>query len=505
MKFIRKFFAGRIFITVVLLLMQIAWTTWFFLRLSASNVAINTLLGVVAVLLVIHLIGSDAKPAYRIVWIVLIMALPILGGLLYLFIGINWTPRRLRRLIRRGHDALRPELASSGVPDSACGSPRLAARSRYIRSLTDYPLYANTDVKYYPVGEDMFADMLEAVRGAETFIFLEYFIVSPGKMWDELYAVLREKAALGVNVRVIVDDMGSLFLLPDDFTRTLERDGIRCLRFNPFVPFLSVVMNNRDHRKILVVDGKTAFNGGINLSDEYINHTHPFGHWKDTGVRLQGDAVRSFTAMFLELWQSEKREAVSLAPYAVDEPAPYAEGFVQPFGDSPLDREPVSAGVYVDILAAATDYVYIMTPYLIIDDVMREALAAAAKRGVDVRILTPGIPDKKLVYRLTRSHYPPLLAAGVRIFEYTPGFVHAKSFVSDDVCAVVGTINLDYRSLFLHFECGTYFEQMPAVAAVRDDTLAAMKAGREVLPSDCRPGFWGRMLDALLRIVAPLC
>ena len=504
MRFIRKFFAGRIFITAVLLLLQIAWTTRFFLRLSASSVAINTILGVVAVLLVVYLIGSDTQPAYRIVWIVLIMALPILGGLLYLFIGINWTPHRLRRLIGRGHDALRPELAASGVPDHACGSPRLAARSRYIRTLTDYPLYANTDVKYYPVGEEMFADMLETVRGAKRFIFLEYFIIAPGKMWDELYAVLREKAARGVEVRLIVDDMGSLFLLPDDFVRTLERDGIRCLRFNPFVPLLSVVMNNRDHRKILVVDGHTAFNGGINLSDEYINHTHPFGHWKDTGVRLRGDAVRSFTAMFLELWQSEKNEAVSLAPYGPDAPAPPSPGFVQPFGDSPLDHEPVSAGVYIDILAAAADYVYIMTPYLIIDDVMREALTAAAKRGVDVRILTPGIPDKKLVYRLTRSHYRPLLAAGVRIFEYTPGFVHAKSFVSDDVCAVVGTINLDYRSLFLHFECGTYFEYAPAVAGVRDDTLAAMAAGREVHMADHRPGFFGGLLDALLRIVAPL-
>lgn len=508
MYIIKKLFSGRIFITIVLLLVQIVWTTLFFLRLTKYSVALSILFGILSVLIVLHLVGSDMNPAYRTVWIIFIMALPILGGLLYLFIGTNWTPKQLRSRIARGHDAIVSDLRGAGVPDGATGCPRASARSRYIRTVTDYPLYDGSRVKYYPVGEAMFADMMEAVESAEHFIFLEYFIISPGKMWDELYAALRRKAAAGVEVRLMVDDMGSLFLIPDDFARTLEADGIRCLRFNPFVPLLSVVMNNRDHRKILVVDGHTAFNGGINLADEYINHTHPFGHWKDTGVRVEGEAVRTFTAMFLELWQAGKNEAVSLEPYLPHRYHPQefaSEGFVQPFGDSPLDGEPVSANVYADILAAATDYVYIMTPYLIIDDVMRASLVAAAKRGVDVRIVTPGIPDKKMVFRLTRSHYRPLLEAGVRIYEYTPGFVHAKSFVSDDACAVVGTINLDYRSLYLHFECGTYFVNCGAVADVREDSLAAMRAGREVQLSDCRPGFFGGLLDAVLRIIEPLC
>lgn len=508
MYIIKKLFSGRIFITAVLLLVQIVWTTLFFLRLTEYSVVLNVLFGVLSLLIVLHLIGNDENPAYRTVWIVFIMALPILGGLLYVFIGTNHTPKKLRRRIERGHQAIVEDLRAAGVPDDASGCPRMASRSRYIRTVTDNPLYDGSTVKYYPVGEAMFADMMQAVESAEHFIFLEYFIIAPGKMWDELYAALCRKAAAGVEVRLMVDDMGSLFLIPDDFARTLEAHGIRCLRFNPFVPLLSVVMNNRDHRKILVVDGHTAFNGGINLADEYINHTHPHGHWKDTGVRVTGEAVRSFTAMFLELWQAGKNESVSLEPYLPHRwhPQPFAsEGFVQPFGDSPLDGEPVSANVYADILAAATKYVYIMTPYLIIDDVMQASLTAAARRGVDVRIVTPGIPDKKLVFRLTRSHYRPLLEAGVRIYEYTPGFVHAKSFVSDDECAVVGTINLDYRSLYLHFECGTYFQHCAAVADVREDSLAAMRAGREVSLSDCRPGFFGGLLDAVLRIAAPLC
>ena len=368
----------------------------------------------------------------------------------------------------------------------------------------------DSDVKYYPLGEEMYADMLRALESAEHFIFLEYFIIQPGKMWDGIAEILKRKAAQGVDVRLICDDMGSLFLLPQGFAREMERSGVKTLMFNPFIPVLSLAMNNRDHRKIMDVDGHTVFTGGVNLSDEYINAVELHGHWKDTGVRVTGEAAWNFTAMFLEFWHAYRPESANepldaFRPHAYH-PAPFAgEGWVQPFSDSPLDGEAVSAGVYIDILAQARDYVYIFTPYLIIDDVMQAALCAAAKRGVDVRIVTPGVPDKKVVYRLTRSYYAPLLRAGVRIYEYTPGFIHAKSYLSDDTTGVVGTINMDYRSLYLHFECAAYIYRNSVVYDVEHDFEETLKKCSLITMEDCKNYSWmGKKLGRLMRLIAPL-
>ena len=371
-----------------------------------------------------------------------------------------------------------------------------ASLARYLRGRGGgFPVYGNTAVTYFNGGEAKFAELLRQLETAEHYIFLEYFIVRSGKMWSGVEEILMRKAAQGVDVRLIYDDFGSLLGLPTDFVVRMERAHIRCIPFNPVVPLLSLVMNHRDHRKIVVIDGKVAYTGGINLADEYINAITRFGYWKDAGLRIEGTAVWNFTVMFLDFWNAFRPQLAVL---------PASDGVVQPYADSPLDEEPVAETVYLDILAQSQQYVYFYTPYLAIGEEMLDALRNAAKRGVDVRLVLPGIPDKKLVFRLSRSYYLPLLQAGVRIYEYTPGFLHAKCWVSDDRAAVVGSINMDYRSLFLHFECGVLLQHNSQVAALRDDVRATLPQCREIHISDCRTSIPGTLLDSVLRLLSPL-
>lgn len=512
MKKILKFLSGRVFIVGLLLFLQIVWLVFSFWKLTAYSAWIDLAFTLLSVLIILYIINSDDIAGFKIGWIILILLLPVSGGLLYVLFGGHLPARRMKIKLAQQHEKMHAELPAdeNAVKSLHDADVRTSSCSRYIEKWSGYPVCTNTDVKYYPCGEVMFEDMLRALESAQHFIFLEYFIIHPGKMWNQIEAILKKKAAQGVDVRLIYDDMGSLFLVPDDFVKNLESSGIKTLRFNPFVPVLSLAMNNRDHRKILVVDGHTAFNGGINLADEYINEISVHGYWKDTGVRHRGDAVWNFTAMFLEFWHAYRPESaeepIDLFRPHTYHPEPFeGKGWVQPFSDSPIDGEAVSASVYADILAQAKNYVYIYTPYLIIDDVLQSAICAAAKRGVDVRIVTPGKPDKKIVYRMTQSYYEPLLRAGVRIFEYEPGFIHAKSYLADDIMGVIGTINMDYRSLYLHFECGSYFYRSPVLDELKADVMDTLSKCREVTIADCQRHFWSRLLDAVLRIAAPLC
>ena len=497
----------RIAITGLLIAVQLVWFLTFFTKLAHYASWLSILFTVLSALMVLYVVSKDENPAYKIGWIILIELLPLLGGLLYLFFGNKRPSRRMKARYDRDRPAFEPLYAQDPAQlDGLEG--RMAATARYVREIGPYPVWKNTDVTYYPIGEEMYAAMLEALERAEHFIFLEYFIITENSsMWQSILSILERKAAQGVDVRLIYDDLGSVALLPGGYDKQLEARGIRCLAFNPFVPFLSLVMNNRDHRKILSIDGHTVFNGGINLSDEYINLTHPHGHWKDTGVRLNGEAAWNFTVMFLETWHAFRpgpEDFDAFRPHAWH-PGPFSgSGWVQPFGDSPLDNEPLSENIYIEILSQAQDYVYINTPYLVISNEMQTALSTAAKRGVDVRIVTPGIPDKAIVYQLTRSYYAPLLRAGVRIYEYTPGFIHAKSYLADDDLGVVGTINMDYRSLYLHFECGTLMYRCRALLDLKKDYQALFQVSREVSLEDCRRGFFGRLFSAVLRVLAPL-
>ena len=495
---------NRATVTVALVLLQIGWLLWAFFSLTAGKVWVNAGLNVLSLFITLYLVRKDENSDYKIIWLVLIGMMPLLGGALYLAFGNKAPAKRMRQrmqAVERQHTA---DLAQQPGQTDAL-DPASRGLSRYVSEYGPYPAWKNSTAKYYPCGEAMYPDLLADLEKAERFIFLEFFIVRTGKMWKGVEDILVRKAAQGVDVRLIYDDFGSLLGLPSDFVVQMERAHIRCIPFNPVVPLLSLVMNHRDHRKIVVIDGKVAYTGGINLADEYINAITRFGYWKDAGLRIEGAAVWNFTVMFLDFWNAfrpfEQDYSAFRPQFAV---LPASDGVVQPYADSPLDEEPVAETVYLDVLAQSQQYVYFYTPYLAIGEEMLDALRNAAKRGVDVRLVLPGIPDKKLVFRLSRSYYLPLLRAGVRIYEYTPGFLHAKCCVSDDRAAVVGSINMDYRSMFLHFECGVLLLQNSQVLALRDDVRRTLPQCREVQCADCRTGLAGTVLDSVLRLLSPL-
>ena len=448
---------------------------------------------------------KDENSAYKVGWIALIGILPLLGGALYLAFGNKRPAKRLRLKMQAVEDAHKKDLVQEpGVLEGL--DAREQGQSRYVAKYGPYPAWQNTRTQYFACGEAMYPQLLADLEKAEKSIFLEFFIVSHGCMWNGIEKILRRKAAQGVDVRLIYDDFGSLLGLPADFIVRMERAHIRCIPFNPVVPLVSLVMNHRDHRKIVVVDGNTAYTGGINLADEYINEEERFGYWKDAALRTEGAAVWNFTVMFLDHWNAFRPSEEDYAPFMpqAESLSAQSDGVIQPYGDSPLDEEALAETVYLNIINQAQRYVYIYTPYFAVGETMLEALKAAAKRGVDVRLVLPGIPDKKLIFRLTRSYYVPLLRAGVRIYEFTPGFLHAKCYVSDDRAAVVGSINMDYRSLFLHFECGALLLYNSQVIALRDDVLRTLPECREVQLADCRTSLAGTLLDSVLRLLSPL-
>lgn len=504
-KLLKKVFS-RTVVTALLIVIQVAWLAALLLRLGNSLPAIQTVLRILSLVAILFVIKSDMNPSYKIGWVLLIAVLPILGGLMYVIFGNKRPTKYMREMLRA---QLEKSAEYLGTQESITGEldGGAAGLFKYLEGSAGYPTAKNTTVRYYRVGEEMYADLLPELEKAEKFIFLEYFIIRPGEMWDGVLEILKRKAAAGVDVRIIYDDMGCIDILPANYNATLEGWGIRTMAFNRFVPAVSLVMNNRDHRKITVIDGKVGFTGGINISDEYINVKERFGHWKDTGLMLKGPGVFNLTLMFLEMWNAFNKDGDGYAefiPDSFDECGSADDGYVLSFSDSPLDNESVGESVYTDMLYQAKDYIYITTPYLAIDSELQTALCMAAKRGVDVRMITPGIPDKKLVYRLTRSYYPTLLRAGVKIYEYTPGFIHAKSFVCDDKLCVVGTINMDYRSLYLHFECGTLMYNNPEIKQVKKDDLDTMEKCRKVELSDMKTNFLGELFDSFLRSVAPL-
>lgn len=460
-------------------------------------------------LVLIYIISDEGNSTIKLSWVVPILIFPVFGTLFYLFLTLQPGTRRINRRIEEVGTKLRPYLLQD--PEVLAHYESISASGgnlvRYMNQYGRFPAYENTGVRYFPLGDDMFPVLLEELKKAEHFIFMEYFIVEHGVMWDAILQVLETKVAEGVEVRFMYDGTCSISLLPYNYPKKLEEYGIRCKIFNPIKPALSTVQNNRDHRKIVVIDGKTAFTGGVNLADEYIGELERFGTWKDTAIMVQGEAVRNFTLMFLEIWNvdepQENYEKYLDASYCYG--MTEGEGYVIPYGDSPLDHENVGELVYMDILNNAKDYVHIMTPYLILDHEMLTALTYAAKRGVDVKIIMPGIPDKAYAFALAKTYYPELLRAGVKIYQYKPGFVHAKSFTSDDCKGVVGTINLDYRSLFLHFECAVYLYQVPQIADVEADFQETLKDCREISMEDWKnEKFITKLTGRVLRLIAPL-
>lgn len=501
---------SRVILVTLAILIQIFAMALVIWRFSNYFVHFYAICSLLSVLVVFCILNGKSNYAYKLAWIIPIMIFPIFGGLFFLMFGVNKSSKRNKFKMHEIADIMKylliqdPEIRKHLEEENK----NAANQTVYIERYSACPVYTNTATEYLKSGEEKFKRLVEELKKAEHFIFLEYFIIDEGIMWDTILEILKEKAMQCVDVRVIYDDVGCLFTLPFGYEKKLESMGIKCSVFNPFVPVLSLRLNNRDHRKIAVIDGHTAFTGGINLADEYINKYEKYGHWKDSAIVIQGDAVWSLTVMFLSMWCFLKRNGEDYDTFKP--PAGYSEGFaadgyVQPFADSPLDDEAVGESVYLNLIGKAERYVYINTPYLILDNEMSTALCLAAKRGVDVRIVTPHIPDKWYVHAVSRSNYDILVESGVRIYEYTPGFVHSKTFVVDDMFAVVGTINLDYRSLFLHFECGVWMYRTNSVLEVKEDYLQTLEICRNITLEDCRNVKWHiRLGRTILKIFAPL-
>ena len=502
---------SRLAFTAVSIVLQVAVILLIAVRLNnhAEWIAIGT--RVLAALLVLGIYAQNTTSAMKTPWIILIMMMPVLGVTLYLLIGLSGSTHKMRRRYEEIDRLLLPKL-----PENADALQALRERdghlgnlARYVRERAGYPVYQNTDIEYYDDAAKGLEAQKEALRRAERFIFMEYHAIEDGESWHGIQEILEERARAGVDVRVFYDDMGSIGFINTDFVGRLNARGIQCRVFNPFAPGLKVFLNNRDHRKITVVDGKVGFTGGYNLANEYFNLTSPYGHWKDTGIKLTGDAVRSLTVTFLEMWNAVRGDDADDADFDrfLPEPDYHAEGtgFVQPYADSPMDEEQVGEEVYISVAESARDYVWFITPYLILTDEMTHALSLAAKRGVDVRVITPGIPDKKLVYSMTRSFYGGLVRNGVRIYEYTPGFCHCKMSVSDDRVATCGTINLDFRSLYHHFENGCLYYDCPAVLDTKRDFEETLAECQEVTEHyRTGRGRFLRMRQLILRLLAPL-
>ena len=498
----------RVILLVSSFILQIGVISFFLLKYSESFFDFYLASLTLSIIIVFIIINNKSNPSYKIAWIVPVMIFPIFGGLFYLLYGGNKlsTREKLKMVIQN------IEMTNSLKQDDEIikkiGDKSIYAKnqSEYILNYAKCPVYNNTETTYFKIGEEKFEALLRELKKAEKFIFLEYFIIQEGKMFNSILEILEEKAKQGVDVRLIYDDVGCIVTLPHNYKNTLEAKGIKCRVFNPIKPFFTRRLNNRDHRKIVVIDGDVGFTGGINLADEYINEYEKHGYWKDAGIMLKGDAVWNLTVMFLSMWDYIDNKEEDYIKFKPSKNKYYnSKGYVQPFDDSPLINEPIGETVYLNLINKAKDYIYINTPYLIIDNEMATALKIAAKSGVDIKIVTPYIPDKKFVHAVTKSYYESFIKDGIEIYEFTPGFMHAKTFVVDDEYGVVGSINLDFRSLYLHYECGGWLYKTDSIKSMKDDYLETLKRCHKVTMEECKnTSSIRKVLRLIIRMFAPL-
>lgn len=499
----------RRLLCILLLAYEIAFIIGMLINRNKVFEIVDAVLMILSIVIAIYIVTKPGDSEYKMIWILFVLIFPVFGGVSYLLfssqLGVKLFGKHISKIELKTKDQFL--LHGSAIEEVKQDAPEIFPQVSYLQNCAAFPVYNDSETEFYSPGEKFFDAMLKELEKAEIYIFLEYFIIEEGKMWNLILEILKEKAASGVTVKVLYDDMGSFVLLPTDYPKILAKYGIECFRFNPFRPFLSTEQNNRDHRKICVIDGKVAFTGGINLADEYINEYEKHGHWKDAGVICRGKAAWSFTVMFLQMWEFASHKEVSFNDYLPD----YTNsnnnesyGYVQPYADSPMDNEHVGKHVYLNVINNAKKYLYICTPYLIIDDNIVTALRLAAKNGVDVRIITPHKWDKWFVHMTTRSYYRELLCAGVKIYEYSNGFIHSKNTVSDDITAIVGTTNLDYRSLYLHFECGVLMHKTKAVGEVKEDFLSTLEVCQLITEKECKGNIITRTIQSILRIFAPL-
>lgn len=470
-----SFLFSRKITVIILLLMQAGFVVFAFLSLYEHFIYIYLTLTALAIALVGYIASSNENAGYKIAWLVPFVVFPGFMALVYIFVKTQNSRRSLkkkvqRKIIQTEKFLIQDKKIYSNILENEDRS--FARMSHYIANFGKFPTYRNTTAQYFRCGEEQFKVLLEELKKAKHFIFIEYFIVENGTMWSQILKILMKKVKEGVDVRFMYDGVGAQTILPGKYDETLRYYGIKCKVFNPFVPFMTTVQNNRDHRKIVVIDGHTAFTGGTNLADEYINEKVKYGYWKDSAVMIKGDAVWSFTMMFFQMWELDENKSsnyIDYSPHKYHYDSFESDGYVIPYGDSPLDNETLGKMIYLDIINKAKDYVYFTAPYLIIDSELTTALGYAAKSGVDVRIVVPGIPDKWYIQKISNCYYKELLDLGVKFYRFKPGFVHTKDCVSDDKIATVGTVNLDYRSLYLHFEDGAVFYKNRIVRDVKKD------------------------------------
>ncbi len=500
----------RLVIVCISLTLQIFLLIYAAICLNAYAEWISISIRALAILFLLGIYSQPRTSAMKMTWLVMIGVFPVVGVALYLMVGLNRSVKRMRRRYTEIESRLFPLNPQRQEPLDALKKqdPLIANLSKYVGTHAHYPLFQNTGVTYYSEAIKGLEAQLDDMRKAEKFIFLFYYAIEDAEAFRRIEQVLSQRAKAGVEVRIFYDDIGSISFIDMDFIKRMEAQGFRCRVFNPFAPVFNLFLNNREHQKITVIDGKIGYTGGYNLADEYFNLIQPYGYWKDTGIRIEGDAVRSMTITCLEMWNAERRANADddYNRYLPDVAAPDgAEGYVQPYADTPMDNEYVGENIYISLIERAERYIWFTTPYLIITDEMIHALNLAAKRGVDVRIITPGIPDKKLIFDMTRSYYHPLVVSGVRIYEYTPGFCHAKMCISDDKVATCGTVNLDFRSLYHHFENGVMYYGCKAVWDTKLDFIDTMQQSNEVteLYKDGRSAGM-RFTQLLLRLISPL-
>ncbi len=501
---------GRILLAVLLLLIQFIWVWVLITKLSAQYPIINIVISAFAVILVIAINENEKIMSLKAPTMILIMMAPVIGVLFFLLSEAMSNTLMMRKRFENSRILTERFIRAdkSIISKVTLKDQSMAGDLRYIQDHCGFPLYRDNDITYFSDTTKALKSQIEEIRKAREFIFMEYHAIEDKESFEGMKEALFERAEAGVDVRILYDDLGSFVFINYDFIKRMESHGIKCMAFNPIMPFFNLFINNRDHRKITVIDGKVGFTGGYNIANEYFNITHPYGEWKDAGIMIRGGAVRSLTVMFLEMWNSvrKNRNDEDLEKFFVYDGSDVSSGgIVAPYADTPLDDEPVGENVYINAINTATSYVWFITPYLIISDELKRALQIAAKRGIDVRIVTPGIPDKKIIYQATRSYYSELISSGVKIYEFTPGFCHAKLCLADDRLAVVGTINMDFRSFYHHFENAVLLYDVPAIADIKSDFEYTMKRSSDVTSRyNVRQKGIIRVVQSLLRLVAPL-
>lgn len=497
---------GRIISIAPALCIQALWYAAVFRWLKPYQGIIDIILRVLTFLFVLYVTTKRDEGTYKTLWLLIILTLPLLGAFLYLCYGNKKTAKPLGEKLDRAKKEMPSMLEDSSDFEKLKEEDlRVSQTFDYLQNKTGFPVVRNQEATYYPIGEELFEAMLCDLKKAKKYIFVEYFIVAEGKFLNSLMDIMEEKVSQGVDVRVMYDDFGSLTTYSFRNLKKLKEKGIKCIPFNPLI-VLKGTLNNRDHRKMLIIDGEVAFSGGVNLADEYINEVKRFGHWKDIGFRLTGPAVGNYVYMFCEFWNAFSNEKIQkeyISRIVLE--SKKKDGYVLSYYDSPVQKDAISNNLYIELLSQATKYAYFYTPYLMLGDTLMDAFVRAAQRGVDIRIIMPAIPDKKMVFRLSRSYYSVLMEAGVKIYEYTPGFVHAKACVVDGVLGTIGTVNLDYRSLFLHFENNSLFYKASILKELEEDFLKTQQKSHEVTRKEMRHGVLYEIFNGILRIFAPLC